>query len=39
LQARRQFPLQACGQARVAGVLPVSVPMRLVLDLQAQPEA
>ena len=39
LQPRRQLPLDPCGQARVARVLPIGVPVRLVLDLQAQPKS
>ena len=38
LQACRQLPLQLGGQARIARVLPIGVPLGLVLDLQAQPE-
>ncbi len=36
--ARGQRPLQRGRQAGVAGVLPVGVPVRLVLELQAQPD-
>ncbi len=39
LQAGGQLPLQPGGQARVAGVLPIGVPMGLVFDQQAQPKS
>ena len=38
VQARGQCPSQLGGQARVAGVLPIGVPLGLVGDLQPQPQ-
>jgi hypothetical protein len=37
LHAGRQRPLQLRGQARLAGVQPIGVPVRLVRELQADP--